>query len=1032
MERFLRFFVERHMLVNVITLAVGVVGVASVMRMPVQGFPSIDMPRFVISASLPGASARDVETKVTIPIEDALAEVDSLYTYYTVITDNRSVTTVELDDDTPIADILEKEREIRNEIERITDFPPEMTDDPVLQRLDPNKQPVLEVAVAGPAEALAEAERRLERRLARTPGVAETETVGLPDPELRVLVDPERARAHGVALLDVVRALERRNVSSTGGDLETADARRQVAMWGRFARPEEAGDTILRFEDGGGALRVRDVARLELGREDVQLLAGTNGRPGISLVVTKRADADVIDTRNAVIAAVAETPLPEGVETFIVNDTTFEIRNRLGILATNGLAGVALVAGIVFLFLAPSAAIWVCAGVPLVMLGVLTLMPLFDISLNFVSTIAFVVVLGLLVDDAVVVSEKILLHRQEGLSPSEAAVAGAASMARPVVAAAVTTVLAFLPMFAMGGMPGRLIWQIPAVVVLALTLSLVESFVILPAHMSMVRSDLPPRPKRAFVLRLEATYRDLLEWVLPRKGRVIAGYSAAFLFIMGVIAPLMEFEFFPQDSSPALSLKVSMTPGTPIERTEAAVNAIQAQIPPLMGPDLLATTYRVGHQEIEAFNREYGSAAHQGLITAFVDLSRNERNSAEWIAELKEKLAIPRDVEVVYEAHIDGPPGLEPVRVHVLSNDDELRRGIATELLRELEHFGGLVDLEINERLGIRQIDLNLDYDDLARRGLDARDVGLTLKAAFFGAVATEIRDLDDTTEVRVLFDPASRGSLDALLDTPLRNARGELVALRDVVDPVEMDSLASIYHRDGVRAATITGGIEAGSELTADVVARHLEAAVLPRYADSLDVEFVIDGEVVQSRRATGAMGTVAIVAALGIGAVIAIMLGSFLEAAFVISIVPFAFAAVVLVFFLHGMHFSILALVGAIGLSGVVVNSAIVMVDAVHRAQHVLTRADDETRTAAMVDALVGRLRPILVTTLSTLGGVLPTAYGLGGYDFVMGPMSLALGWGLAFSTLVTLFLLPCLYVAGNDLNRSIDRWRRDRSGS
>jgi multidrug efflux pump subunit AcrB len=305
--------------------------------------------------------------------------------------------------------------------------------------------------------------------------------------------------------------------------------------------------------------------------------------------------------------------------------------------------------------------------------------------------------------------------------------------------------------------------------------------------------------------------------------------------------------------------------------------------------------------------------------------------------------------------------------------------------------------------------------------------VGTALKAAYYGVVASEVRDLDDTTEIRVLFEPAARQSLDALLDTPLRNSRGELVALRDVVEPVEMASLSSIYHRDGVRAATISGGLEAGSGLTAATVAEHIEKEILPLYADRHDLEIMIDGEVVQSRRATGDMGTVGLIAVAGIGAIIAIMLGSFLEAAFVISIVPFAFAAVVLVFFLHGMHFSMLAMIGAIGLSGVVVNSSIVMVDAVHQAQQALPHADDATRTKAMIEALVGRLRPILVTTLSTLGGVLPTAYGLGGYDFVMAPMSLALGWGLAISTGVTLFLLPSLYVTANDLNRSLDRWRR-----
>ena len=583
MERFLRFFIERHLLVNVVTVAVLVVGVVSLIRTQVDGFPNVEVPRLVVTASLHGASARDVETKVTIPIEEALEEVDSLETFHTVITENLSITTIELDDDAPGDLVIEKEREIRDEIERITDFPPEMTDDPVVERMDSEKRPILEVALAGPSEALPAATRRLERRFARIPEISETQTVGLPDPELRVLVDPNRARAHGVALLDVVQAVRRRNVSSTGGDLETADARRQVALWGRFERPQEVGDVILRFDDGGGALRVRDIARLELTREDVTLIAGTNGQPGVSIVVSKRGDANIIDAHKAVVEALADTPLPGGVTTVIVNDKTFEIRNRLNILATNGALGVMLVAGIVFLFLAPSAAAWVCAGVPLVVLSAVVVMPYFEMNINFISTIAFLVVLGLLVDDAVVVAEKVLLYRQKGLSPADAAVAGAADMARPVMTAAITTVLAFMPIFAIGGMPGRIAWQIPGVVILSLGFSLVESFMILPAHLSMVRSSLPPRPKQAFMLRLEASYRDILERMLPRKERVMAGFGGAFLFVILVIGPQMEVEFMPQDSAPALSLKLSPATGSADRAHRGGVDRHPIADPPADG-----------------------------------------------------------------------------------------------------------------------------------------------------------------------------------------------------------------------------------------------------------------------------------------------------------------------------------------------------------------------------------------------------------------------------------------------------------------
>jgi multidrug efflux pump subunit AcrB len=385
-----------------------------------------------------------------------------------------------------------------------------------------------------------------------------------------------------------------------------------------------------------------------------------------------------------------------------------------------------------------------------------------------------------------------------------------------------------------------------------------------------------------------------------------------------------------------------------------------------------------------------------------------------------------QDVEIVFEAAVDGPPGLEPVVVHVISNDDARRRETALTIVEWLEGIPGPAGLSITERPGMRQIDLNIDPARLARRGLDSQDVGQTLKAAFFGLIASEIRDLDETTEIRVLFEPAARRSLDSLLQTPLRNARGELVLLRDVVSPQELPALAQIYHRNGRRVATVTGRLDSEVNVTATTVAQRMERELLPLLTQDTDLEIEVSGEVVQARRATGDVAAVALLSFLGIGAVIAIMLGSFLEAFFVIVVVPFSAMAVVLTFWAHGLNFSMLPLIGTLGLAGVVVNASIIMVDAVHQAQHGLEDADETTRTSAMIDALVGRLRPILVTTLSTLGGVLPTAYGIGGYDSVMSPMSLALGWGLALSSLVTLFLVPCLYVTANDLNRRFGTWR------
>jgi multidrug efflux pump subunit AcrB len=1021
LDRLIRYFAERYLVVQVMVATVVVLGYATATRTPREGMPNVTMPIIQLTATLAGAAARDVETKVTIPIEDAIEEVDGIKSFYTVISDNFSATTIELYEDYDEAQIRAAEQDIRQAVDAINDFPPEMDEEPVIARANPGKFPVLEIALSGPIEAVVRAAKVLERRIRPLDTVARVTLVGLQDPEVRVLVDPERAREHGVTLLEVVRAVERRNVSSTGGMLETDRDRRQVVLWSRYRRPEEVGETVLRFLPGGGAVRVADVARIESGREDTGLLAHTNGEPGISVVIRKRETADILDCVDAVRRVVETTPLPPGVHYALVDDESFETRNRLELMANNGMIGLVLVAIVLFGFLTPAAGIWVMVQIPLVFLGVLAVMPHVGITLNIISLAGFVVVLGMLVDNAVVVAERITVKRQEGLDRLEAAVRGTSEVARPVTAAAVTTVLAFLPMWAIGGLPGKVAWNIPAVVVLALLFALFGAFFILPSHLSGARTGGKEAAKRGFVVRMEARYRRVLGLVLHHRALVVGAALVVFLAIMLGLAPRAGFVMFPQDDSDALYLKVTTPLGTPLEQTEAVAASLERQLPDLIGKDLVAVTARVGHNQTArrfAPDRERGSAENEALISALFRNVGRERTSAEWIQELERTLVVPDSVEVVYEADMIGPVHGLPVTVHVESNDNQVRRGAALEVAEWLRGIDGVSNVEIDERPGTPQLDLNLDYQKLALRGLDAEDVGLTLKAAFFGLVASEHRDLDDTTDIRVMFDPSARRSLDALLETPVRATGGELVRLRDVVKPLDFPGVSTIYHREGRRTATVSASFVPGSPHTALSMAARVEKELVPRFARIRGLHIYNGGEAEDTREVTADLGVAAILAVIGITVVITLMLGSLLESLFVVAVVPFSAAAVVLTFFLHGKPLSLLAMLGAIGLAGVVVNAAIVMVDAIHRQLRMVDADDPHARREAIIDAVVARLRPVLVTSLTTLGGVMPTAYGLGGYDAVVSPMSLALGWGLALSTLVTLLLVPTLYTLAGDL--------------
>ena len=1043
MIAFIRFFAERHLLVNVLTVAMIALGLFFIKDTPRDYIPSVSTPIVHITAQLPGASARDVETKLTIPLEEAIEEVDGIDVFTSVASDNTSFTVVELYTEFGDKQITRATQDLRDAIDSVTDFPAEMEDDPTLVRFEPDKLPIAEVALAGPPSLLIPYAKKLERKLEAINEISKVVLIGLPDPEVRILVDPARALEHGITLLDVVRAIERRNVSATGGVLETASDRKQIVLWSRFEQPEHVGRTVLRSERDGGTLRIRDIARIESAREDLTLIAHTNTKPGVSLVLKKRKGADAITLVDNARLVLSENPPPKGVTWSIVNDSSFYTRNRLNVIATNGLLGMILVAIVLFIFMRAQAALWVLAGIPIVFMGSLAVFGNTGMSLNIMSLTGFVIVLGMVVDDAVVVAERIVSKRDSGLLPHQAAIAGASEMFRPVLAAAITTILAFVPLLALGGIPGKIVWQIPAVVVIVLSFSLLESFCILPAHMSLQSGNTGAGPapgKRAFMIRLEAAYASALKIALRFRALVALFFATVLFTILGVIAPNVSFLLFPQDDARTLFLKISAPIGTPLEKTEAVVTSLEHQIIELTGDELRGITGRIGHQDAEAAERQRGQAENEALITVILKELDRRYTNAEWIQRLKQRLIIPDDITLVFQSEYIGPPTDQPVTLHLMSNDDELRRGIAVEIADYLKSLPGLTEIDVDERSGTPQIDLNLNYEKLAMLQLDAADVSQTLAAAFHGIEASEHRGIQDTTELRVQFDPAARIDLQGLLATPVRASDGALVSLRDVVSPIEIPSVGRLYHRNGHRTATVRASFTPDSGHTALEFAAFLQTELFPRYA-GLDLEIEIGGEAARTEQATGDLGQVGLMAIIGISVVIWLLLGSLVEALFVMTVVPFAIAGVILTFFLHGMSLSMTAIMGAIGLAGVVVNASIVMLDAIHREtgkeepnrlsqdwedEKKLSPADTTSADTnnVMISAITNRLRPILVTTLTTLGGVLPTAYGIGGYDAIVSPMSLALGWGLAFSTLVTLFLVPVLYSFARDIRSLLNR--------
>jgi multidrug efflux pump subunit AcrB len=1016
-ERLIRWFVERHLVVNIIVVVIVVLGARSLASAPRETFPDITLPVLFVGATLPGAAAQDIETKLTLPIEEAIEGLDGVKDYTSVVTDNASQTVINFPEDVTDARIRDAEQELRALIDAITDFPPEMDDEPNVNRANSRRFPVVQVALSGPTDKVVKTAERLERELRRLDPVSRISTIGLEDPEMRILIDPLRARAHHVTILDVVDAVRRNNISNTGGVLETSSERRQVVLWNRLADPATVGDTVIRYFPDGSALHVSDIARIEPAREDRGLIVHTNGQPGIALLVIKREGADILDTVDEIRAFLDDFAMPAGVSATLLDDDSHWTRNRIDLITTNGFVGGIIITIALFAFLSRMVALWVLIGVPVVFLGTFALFPVFGLTINIIALTGCVVVLGMLVDDAVVVAERITSLRQEGMNRNDAAVAGAMEMVRPVMASAITTILAFMPMWSIGGMAGKMLRTLPTVVILALVISLFETFILLPGHMTM--SSKAPPARRAFVVRIEAIYRRHLATLLHHRGLVVISFVAVLVIAFVIVGPRTRVSIFPQDDSQSLFVKIVMPPGTPIEKTEAVAASIERQIPALVGDDLLAVTARIGHNIADVgFERDTGASTNEAVVRAIFDATKKRTtSSAEWAAIFREKIIVPAEASTIYAAEVLGPPMGYPVEIYVESNDNLTRRQAAAEVATWLENVVGISDIDVDERPGIAQIDLNLDAERTAMRGLTAEDVGRTLQAAFYGIPASEHRELDATTRFLVTLEPAYRDSIDSLLELPVRSNRGDLVQLRDVANPIEMPALSRIYHRHGVRATTVTASFVPGSGHTSLAMAQRMDRELLPRFAERPGISVQLGGEAIESRKTSGDIGTAALISIAGITVTIALMLGSFLEAFLLIPIIPFAVAMVLVVFFLHDQPLSLFAMTGTIGLSGVVVNSAIVMVDAIHRRAKGRELVGKE-REKIIIEAASGRLRPILVTSITTLGGVIPMAYGIGGYDAVVAPISLALGWGLALTTAASLALVPVFYTFAGDI--------------
>lgn len=1016
MRGLIAFFVRRGLLVNLLSLMLVGGGIYSALSIQREAFPSVNFDVVVVNAGYPGTSPREVESLLVTPIERELKGVDGIKTVRSTAYPGTMQMNIEIDPD--YEDRSRLVSEVQQAIDR-ADLPSELPDDPVITEVKSEQTPILSFTVFGEFEPL-ELKRLsddIEDDVLDIKGVAEVLVQGERKEEIRIVLDPERIRRHRVAVEDVMRLVRGWNVNAPGGTLKAPEGQRIIRITGEFESAADAANLVIRANERGNALRLGDVAEVVETLERPRRYVAAQGDRAINMIVLKKGDADLIDLVDQIRAYLDTVPdrYGEGVNVRIYNDFSTITRLRLGVLTSNGAIGLALVMVTLLLFLRPAVAVTTAWGLPIIFFSGLALLFASGVTLNLLTMFGFIMVLGLMVDDAIIVGENTTYHMEQGMPPEEAAITGTYELVGPVTATVLTTVVAFTPLMFMEGIIGKFVFSIPVVVVTLLLFSWVEAVFILPNHIRDVARGAAHPPERWLFRWLTVVY----EWLLRLAVRwryITVLLTIAALVGSFALAGAMKFQLFPPGAEQTFYLRVNMPPGTTLEETRDALYRLEGEVRKRIDPDIVETTTMVAGEN-SADQREVMKQIGDrfGFVRVILIPFTERQTSAYEVMDRIER-EVPQlfpAMEISFTMESPGPPVGRALQVEITGRDDGAKEAAARRLMEMLRGIKGVYAIESDLQPGDPELHVELDRRLAAFAGVDLATASDHIKAAFDGLRVDTLKRGKEEVDVTIRYPESAQHDYDTLMQLEIPNARGGLVPLGRIAQVVEKPGATAIRHKERSRVINVSAEVDRDN-----ITSQELNALVRKREAQWLgpvagEVSYHLGGEQERSEESVRGLVFSFIYALLGIFVILAIQFNRLAYPLLVMLAIPFGAIGIICGFFLHGEPLSFMALMGFVALTGVVVNSSLVMAVFIQRSIN-----DGRPWRDAVIESGKRRLRAVLLTAITTVVGLLPTAYGWGGFDPFVAPMALALSWGLMFSTLITLFSVPAALGIGMDV--------------
>jgi multidrug efflux pump subunit AcrB len=1015
------FFLKRPVIVNVIMFGVLILGYISWQKIGKEEMPEHTVNRMIVSVKYPGSAAQDVESFITKPLEEKLKGLSGLDEVKA--TSAFASATISISFEANTKNLPEKVQEVKDAVDSVS--LPDESEDPVYKQFKTSEKSIIDIGLYLEGTEILTIEKREElqryalgfkNKILSINEVSGVSISGYLDPELAIKVNPKSLKEHNLSLSQVKAQILAQNVRTPIGSMKDKEES-EISISSELNSVSSLSDAVISSGFEGQRLLLKNLATVENSFKESTSVVKIQGHEGVVFNIQKSTSVDILKAQKAIIVFLEQYKknyASDNLGFVIMDDESYDVRNRISLIGVNGIMGFILIIIVLFLFLDFKSGIWVAMGIPFSLSITLICSILMGYTINNMTLASIIIVLGIVVDDAIIVAENMMRNKKEG---TESVVKSVNQMRAPIVASVLTTCAAFIPLYFFSGRFGLLVKYIPAIIFIMLFASLIESFFILPSHMS---KELPgvkffqkkvkgfsfDTKREVMVGWLEKKYKKILLKVLSFKWIAMILFAALLGGSFYVFNAKLKYVMFPREESRDFRIKVVAPNGSSRYVTAKLVRKVEDIF--INDGRNIVTSVRTSI----GLNRRGGEVKENeaSLRVEIVPASDRDIPLKVLLKEWKKKInKLEGFNRISFQKNRFGSDSGSPLVIQIQENNDDKRKQIANKLKDLMEKKSSAINIEIERPLLKQEYRLIINKNITSKLKVDLTILAKTLRSYIEGDILYTLNDSDEEVDVRFTSADGSKSSINDILELTVVNNENYLIPIKDLVKVKKVDKASNISRVDFKRTTQIYADIDETKGKTPLDIAVKLETTVFPEVLKSFpSANIIFKGEVEDSRESQSDFGT-SIFLVLGLIYVLLVFLfNSFVTPILIGAVIPFSIVGCILAFWAHGMYqFGFFSVIGALGMIGVVINDSIVLLDKLESSE-----IDNDNIDLSIATISSTRLKAIIITTITTVVGLFPTAYGLGGYDSMLSEMMLAMSWGLLFGMFITLFLLPCVY--------------------